>query len=240
MLNTYSRDEVGSAVCAAAEASQVVTTNQNSPRQNCSEVWRIVQSAEQIFAALLAICSLPLLLVVAVVVTLLSRRSPFVAHRRIGLRGNQIWVLKIRTMWDGTRGAGWPRLWVEYLRNPRVPDPKQRVDPRITSRFAVFCRRFSIDELPQLWQVAHGTLALIGPRPLTASELDRFYGPSTHAVLQVKPGITGLWQVRGRGRLTYRQRRRLDLFMLKNRSLRLYFRILFASVPVLLSGKNSF
>ena len=240
MLSSYSGDDSGSVVCEVAETSPAALAGATVKLNARSEMWRVVRFAEQLFAAVLALSLLPLLLVVAVAIALLSRRSPFVAHGRVGLAGEEIWVVKVRTMWDAPCRSGWPRSWVEYLRNTPVPDAKNPFDPRVTSRFAAFCRRFSIDELPQLWQVARGTMALIGPRPLTALELERFYGLSAHTILQVKPGITGLWQVRGRGRLTYRQRRRLDLFMLKNWSFRLYVRILFASVPVSLSGKNAF
>jgi exopolysaccharide production protein ExoY len=239
VLSSYTREDAGPVVCGLVAAPEAVS-NLDCGRQSRSQVWCIVERLERAFAGVLAFCSLPLLLIAAGVVVVLSRRAPFVAHRRVGLAGEEIWIFKLRTMWDATSGPGWPRSWIEYLGNTPVPDTKQRMDPRVTSGFAVFCRRFSIDELPQLWQVANGRLALIGPRPLTASELDRFYGSSTHTLLQVKPGVTGLWQVRGRGRLTYRQRRRLDLFMIRNWSLNLYLRILFASVPVSLSGKNAF
>jgi exopolysaccharide production protein ExoY len=240
VLGPYTREDAGPAVCSLVAAPAAVVSNLDCGPQSRSQVWRAVERLEQAFAGVLAFCSLPFLLIAAVAVVVLSRRAPFVAHRRVGLAGEEIWIFKVRTMWDAAPGPGWPHSWVEYLGNTPVPDTKQPMDPRVTSGFAVFCRRFSIDELPQLWQVANGTLALIGPRPLTASELDRFYGSSSHTVLQVKPGITGLWQVRGRGRLTYRQRRRLDLFMLRNWSPRLYLRILFTSIPVWLSGKNAF
>ena len=208
--------------------------------QHRSFAWQLVQILEQAFAVILGLCLLPLLAVVALIVGLASGRAPFVAHRRIGLAGDEIWVLKVRTMWDSPRTLAWPNSWLEYLPNTPVPEAKSANDPRVTNRFAAICRRFSIDEIPQIWQVARGTLALIGPRPLTATELDKFYGDAAKVILQVKPGITGLWQVRGRDRLTYKQRRRLDLFMLQNWSFRMYCRILFASIPTVLSGRGAY
>jgi exopolysaccharide production protein ExoY len=120
-----------------------------------------------------------------------------------------------------------------------VPNCKLRPDPRITSGFAALCRRYSIDEWPQLWQIVTGTLALVGPRPLTAAELRKHYGSASLRIAQFKPGLVGLWQVRGRNQLTYRERRKLDLFMLDNWSLRLYIWILLASIPAVLSGRNA-
>jgi exopolysaccharide production protein ExoY len=118
------------------------------------------------------------------------------------------------------------------------PNQKSFADPRITSAFARFCRRFSIDELPQLIHVVRGEMSLVAPRPLTNRELDQHYGPDADEILSVKPGITGLWQVAGRSRLTYHERRELDLFLVRNRSLRLHFTILLRTIPAVLTGKD--
>ena len=117
--------------------------------------------------------------------------------------------------------------------------PKERTDPRVTSRVATLCRRYSIDELPQLWHVLKGEMALLGPRPLTASEIQTYYGPAAVELLAVKPGLTGLWQTSGRSRLTYSQRRRLDLFMIRNWSAGLYLKILLRTIPAVLTGKDA-
>jgi lipopolysaccharide/colanic/teichoic acid biosynthesis glycosyltransferase len=122
-------------------------------------------------------------------------------------------------MWQ--KRQPWDGKWLEFLQTPPVPVHKLSPDPRVTSRFAAFCRRHSIDELPQLALVASGKLQLVGPRPLTREELDTHYGDAQGEVLSVPPGLTGLWQVLGRNRLTYAQRRRLDLFYVRRRSLRL-------------------
>ena len=168
----------------------------------------------------------------------LSGRSPLIAHRRIGLHGEPFWILKIRTMWDGPLAKAAP-LWIEYLGETDVPVSKGGPDPRVTSRLAAFCRRYSIDELPQLLQVVTGRLSLVGPRPLTSSELEAYYGPDCGEVLSVRPGLTGLWQVMGRNRLTYAQRRRLDLFYLRKCGLGLYLRILLRTPAQILSGRDA-
>ncbi len=202
-------------------------------------IWSALGVAERAAALLLGAAVAPIFGIAALVVWLQSRRPPLICHLRIGRRGRAFWMLKLRTMWDGERPiAGGPRLieFVEQDPGPRVKNPQ---DPRIRSRFARFCRRFSIDELPQLLHVVSGCMSLVGPRPLTRSELRSQYGPQAEEVLAVKPGITGLWQVTGRSRLTYQQRRRLDVFYVRKRSLGLYVAILARTAPKVLSGKDS-
>ena len=100
-------------------------------------------------------------------------------------------------------------------------------------------RRLSVDELPQLAHVAAGRMALAGPRPITFGEMRRHYGECAAEVLSVKPGITGLWQVCGRSRLSYRQRRRLDLFFVRRGCGRLYAWILLRTLPAVVRGENA-
>jgi lipopolysaccharide/colanic/teichoic acid biosynthesis glycosyltransferase len=190
-------------------------------------------------SGVMLVVTLPILFVSAAVTAVLSKQSPLVAHRRIGQGGRTIWVLKMRTMWGGVSCGR--RNFVERLRPAQLVSavPKMARDPRVTSRFAAACRRYSIDELPQLWNVLRGDLALVGPRPLTREEIDTYYGPDTAELLARKPGITGLWQIRGRSRLTFRQRRRFDLFLLRKWSLRLYLGILIATVPKVVAGKDA-
>ncbi len=208
--------------------------------QAAFDIWIVIALGERLFAGLLLVFASPVLLSAAVAIIFFSRRSPLVAHRRVGLRGRQIWLLKLRTMWTGetSRAAS---LFVERL-SPSAPCclvPKVARDPRVPNSFAAFCRRSSLDELPQLWHVLRGDMALVGPRPLTAGELEVFYGSDVTEVLTRKPGLSGLWQISGRSRLSYRQRRRLDLFLVRNWSLRLYFKILFATLPRVLAGKDA-
>src|ERR1700676_78699 len=132
--------------------------------------------AERFTGLFLLLLSSPLLIVSAVIVWILSRRSPFVAHLRVAKDNRSFWMLKIRSMWGSGTSAPGPAGWIEYVVADPSEDGKGPGDPRVTSRFAAFCRRHSIDELPQLWHVAHGQMSLVGPRPLTRSELARHYG----------------------------------------------------------------
>lgn len=192
-------------------------------------------------AFLLLLGCTPLLGLAAVSIWILSgRRSPLVAHLRVGARGQRFWMIKLRTMWPRSVPARREeRGWVERVVSREVLDVKPRHDPRVTSRFAAWCRTYSIDELPQLWHVLRGEMSLVGPRPLTAEELEKYYGEQAAEIQEVPPGLTGLWQVLGRNRLGYRQRRRLDLFLVRHYSLGLYVRILWRTVPKVLSGSGA-
>lgn len=181
---------------------------------------------------------LPILVFASIVIVVISRRSPLVAHQRVGHSGRTIWVLKLRTMWNGNserRSFFIHRL--SPVEAPLLPPGLKNV--RVTSRFAAFCRRYSLDELPQLWQVVRGEMALVGPRPLTRQELDAYYGADANRIVAAKPGISGLWQITGRSRLSYAQRRRLDLFLVRKWSVSLYLRILFITLPRVLAGKDA-
>lgn len=199
--------------------------------------WQIVDFSERLAAAVLLVGLSPVLSIAAAAVALLSGRTPLIAHRRVGWRGNPLWMFKLRTMWDphALRSSG----WIEYIDDQAGPEQKQEIDARVTSRFARFCRRHSIDELPQLFHVLRGEMSLVGPRPLTAAELRRHYGSAAREVLEAKPGLAGLWQISGRNRLGYSERRQLDLQFVRNRSLRMYVRILLRTIPEVWSGSNS-
>jgi exopolysaccharide production protein ExoY len=182
---------------------------------------------------------MPVLMLLSVVISWLSGRSPVVAHRRVGQNGNPFWLFKFRTMWSaGARERREPGI-VEYLVHVPAVAIKPRRDPRVSSRFAALCRTYSLDELPQLWNVLCGQMSLVGPRPLIDTELTEHYGQSAAEVLSQIPGITGLWQVMGRNTLSYRQRRRLDVFLVRRFSLRVYLWILLRTIPRVVSGSGA-
>jgi lipopolysaccharide/colanic/teichoic acid biosynthesis glycosyltransferase len=201
--------------------------------------WKAIAIAERPIALIIRLLLLPGLALAALTIVLLSRRSPLIAHTRVGKGGREIRVLKLRTMW-GAADSGLRRAWfVEHLPDQPVPELKTPGDPRVPNAFAAACRKYSIDELPQLWHVARGDLSLVGPRPVTSSELAEHYGPEAGEVLGLNPGLTGLWQIMGRDSLSYRQRRRLDLFLVHHRSFRLYAFILLATIPKVITGRDA-
>jgi len=224
-----------------AAPSALLTRRVGESRRAAAPSSRILGWAERLTAGVAFVAVAPALGAAMLAVRALSGRSPLIAHRRLGLNAEPFWIVKLRTMWDRPHGrrphasAG----WIEYLEDTGVPVVKGAPDPRVTSRLAALCRRYSVDELPQLLQVATGRLCLVGPRPLTPRELDAYYGADCSEVLSVRPGLTGLWQVMGRNRLTYAQRRRLDLFFVRKRSMGLYLRILLRTPGRVLSGRDA-
>jgi exopolysaccharide production protein ExoY len=148
-------------------------------------------------------------------------------------------VWKLRTMWESRPARGNERGWVEWI----VAEPgelrKDRDDTRVASRFARFCRRHSIDELPQFWHVLRGDMSLIGPRPLTRTELLNYYGPHAEEILSVKPGITGLWQTQGRSHLDWSTRVELDIKIVRTHSVKAKVAIFIRTVIGLFSGDGA-
>jgi lipopolysaccharide/colanic/teichoic acid biosynthesis glycosyltransferase len=188
---------------------------------------------EKAIAVALLIILSPLLIAVAFVVRVLSGGSPLVAHLRVGRYGAPVWIYKFRTMWQSSSTG-----WIEHVVEEPM-DLKRETDPRITHAFARLLRRHSIDELPQLWNIATGELAFIGPRPMTRSELETHYASAISAVLAVRPGLTGLWQVSGRSRLSYAERRNLDLSLIQGLSIKRYIWILSQTVVQVIKGSDA-
>jgi lipopolysaccharide/colanic/teichoic acid biosynthesis glycosyltransferase len=198
----------------------------------------LAYKVEPLIALLAAILLTPIGAVLAVLIVLLSRQPPLIRHRRVGWRGNELHLLKFRTMWSGGGRAARFSV-IEDL--PDVhPAVKCKQDARITSSFAAWCRRYSLDELPQLVHIIRGEMSFVGPRPITRTELDAYYGRYKAEVLSLRPGLTGLWQVMGRNTLTYSQRRRLDVLLVRRVSPRLFVAILLRTVPCVLRGYGAY
>jgi lipopolysaccharide/colanic/teichoic acid biosynthesis glycosyltransferase len=116
---------------------------------------------------------------------------------------------------------------------------KSARDLRVASRFARFCRRHSLDELPQLVHVVLGQMSFVGPRPVTLAELEQIYGTRVAEILLAKPGLSGLWQISGRSRLTASQRRSLDLECARRHSVKVYFSVLIGTVREVFIGTDA-
>lgn len=200
---------------------------------------RIAELSERLAAIALIALILPGLLVIAAITSCLSRQFPFLLHERLGRHRQKLRVLKLKTMWRRRNPERAQAMSEPTDTVPSSQQPKLRSDPRITSRFAALCREYSVDEVPQLWNVAIGDMSFVGPRPLTAYELDTYYGTAAAEVLSVKPGLTGLWQIRGRSRLSYKKRRKLDLFLVRHRSARFHLSILLSTVKLVFGRVNA-
>ena len=199
---------------------------------------RFTYKLEPLVALLAAILMAPVAAVIAVVIVALSGQSPLVRHRRVGWKGEDLWLLKFRTMWTpGDRAR--PFVVIEDLPET-CPIVKLKSDCRISSPFAAWCRRYSLDEIPQLIHIIRGEMSFVGPRPITRAELDEHYEQYASEVLSLRPGLTGLWQVLGRNRLTYAQRRRLDLLLVRRASPRFFIAILIRTIPCVLRGYGAY
>ena len=165
--------------------------------------------------------AVPLLLIAAIAIKLDSRGPVVYRQRRVGKDGRQFEVLKLRTMRPGADPVG-------------VGTPVLEDDPRVT-RVGGLLRRFSLDEIPNLVNVLRGELAIVGPRPTLAAQVER-YTDHQRRRLEVKPGITGWAQVNGRAGIPWEERIELDVWYVDNRSLGLDLRILARTARLLLSG----
>ncbi len=189
-------------------------------------------------AALLALAS-PLIAASALTLAALSKRSPLIAHLRVARDGEPFWMLKLRTMWPESQSRSEATGWIDRIVADPVDDDKDPSDARVNSRFAAFCRRHSIDELPQLWHVARGEMSLVGPRPLTRTEIDRYYAGSSLELLSVKPGLTGLWQIRGRSAVRFPRRAAMDLELVRSLTRKMYWKILARTIPAIIKGNGA-
>ena len=156
----------------------------------------------------------PVMLVIGLLVKLTSPGPVFYRSERIGLNGEPFGMLKFRSM---RRDADRVRVGLSSLNDGAGPLFKLRHDPRVTPLGRVL-RRFSLDELPQLFNVLTGQMSIVGPRPPLRDEVVT-YSDMVHRRLLVKPGITGLWQVSGRSDLSWEESVRLDLYYVENWSL---------------------
>ena len=191
---------------------------------------------ERAVTAMALVVLLPVILATAVAVRLDSTGPVLFRQTRVGRHGRHFTMLKFRTMCV--------RAEDELDRLAPHNDSeggvlfKLRTDPRIT-RAGAFLRRYSLDELPQLWHVITGDMSLVGPRPALPEEVAR-YDVDPHRRLEVKPGLTGLWQVSGRSDLDWEQSVRLDLRYVDNWSLRLDASILCRTVRAVLGHRGAY
>lgn len=189
---------------------------------------------------LLAAPYIILVVVIIAMLILLDSGGPlFFGQTRIGRYGRKFQVYKFRTMLpnaDQVLQASFdksPALKAEWLATHKL-----KQDPRVT-RLGTLLRKSSLDELPQIWNIFIGNMSLVGPRPIVDAEVEK-YGKCFELYKQVRPGLTGLWQVSGRNNTTYKRRVELDEFYVRNRSLKLDLQILLKTVSVVLKGDGAY
>jgi lipopolysaccharide/colanic/teichoic acid biosynthesis glycosyltransferase len=179
---------------------------------------------------------LPLALVLVAAVYVESPGNPFFVQERLGQYGRRFRLFKLRTM---VPDAERRRAEVEHLNESAAPLFKARNDPRIT-RLGRFLRSASLDELPQLINVVRGEMSLVGPRPRLPQELaDVMDRPEIIRRLMVKPGLAGLWQVRGRSKNNFEQALTLDLYYIDHWSFWFDLKLIVKTFMVVLTGEGA-
>jgi len=183
-------------------------------------------------SGVLLVLLLPVFGVLSLLIWLEDRGPAFYTQTRVGIHGTRFVMYKFRSM----------RVGAEAIRpdtnEGAGPLFKMRDDPRVT-RIGKFIRRFSLDELPQLWNIFHRDMSLVGPRPPLASEVAE-YEQDVHRRLLVKPGLTGLWQVSGRSDLSWEDSVRLDLYYVENWSFTSDLRILWRTARAVLGRRGAY
>jgi lipopolysaccharide/colanic/teichoic acid biosynthesis glycosyltransferase len=211
-----------------------------------SRVWATAKRGLDLvgsFALLIAL--LPLLALIAVLVKLTSAGPVFFRQVRVGAYGKPFTMLKYRTMRvdsDHSLHRQYVTRFINAGGSGAATDPtglfKIVNDPRVTFVGRVL-RKTSLDELPQLWNVFLGDMSLVGPRPPLAYEVEHYKRWHYRRVLEAKPGITGLWQVRGRSRTSFDDMVRLDLRYVQTQSAWTDIKILLATPRAVISGKGA-
>jgi lipopolysaccharide/colanic/teichoic acid biosynthesis glycosyltransferase len=181
------------------------------------------RALDLLIATLALVVISPVLLAAAIAIKLGSRGPVFYRQRRVGLGGREFEMLKLRTMEQGSDPVG-------------VGTVVTRDDPRVTGA-GRFLRRTSLDEVPNLFNVLRGEMAIVGPRPtIPAQVVD--YTPRQHRRHEVLPGITGWAQVKGRAGIPWEQRIELDVYYVDHRGLGLDLRILVRTAWLVISGQG--
>jgi lipopolysaccharide/colanic/teichoic acid biosynthesis glycosyltransferase len=192
------------------------------------------RAADLILGVIGLIVALPLLGVLALAIKASSPGPVLFRQERIGRGMRPFTILKLRTMVDGA-----DRMVTDLLREKGADERfyKFPEDPRVTA-VGGWLRRWSLDELPQLWNVVRGQMSLVGPRPPLASEV-RLYEPWQFRRLAVRPGITGAWQVSGRSELSFDTCVCLDIAYIESWSLPRDLSILVLTIPALLRRRGA-
>jgi lipopolysaccharide/colanic/teichoic acid biosynthesis glycosyltransferase len=185
----------------------------------------------------LLVLTAPVILILALMVTATCGVSPFYSATRVGKDGLPFRMWKLRTMVKDADVR--LRRWRDEQSKEAIEfnqSFKLREDPRVT-RLGRLLRKTSLDELPQLVNVVRGEMSLVGPRPIVIEELFQ-YGREQGTLLSVRPGVTGLWQVKGRNDIDYPARARLELDYVARLSLLEDMRLLALTAPIVLFKRN--
>ena len=219
-------------------AQQVMAREHHTARQDYLRAKRILD----ISLTLLVLIPVGLVMLVAAVAIWLDSPGPIIfRQKRVGMNGSEFNLFKFRSMYHNVASGVHEEATARFIRggvlNGDACMPyKLGTDARIT-RVGKFIRKTSIDELPQLWNVLKGNMSLVGPRPPLAYEVD-LYSPHDLQRLAGKPGLTGTWQVYGRGRVTFAEMVEQDISYLQTQSVLYDLKLIALTLPVVISGKG--
>lgn len=197
---------------------------------------RTLRGLDLIGAALAALLATPVLMVAALAIRVTTRGPVLYSQDRIGRHGRPFRCHKLRTMHADAEQQLDLLLDEPCYHDQWTRTRKLTEDPRVT-RIGRLLRLTDLDELPQLWNVLRGEMSLVGPRPVPADEAER-YGADLDAVLSVRPGMTGMWQVGGRHDVSYDQRIALDVRYVSERSMATNLRLIGRTVLLIATGRN--
>jgi len=210
---------------------------------------RVVKRAMDVLGSLSAIILLsPLVAVISIAIKLTSKGPVFFRQQRVGQHGKRFTFLKFRSMYfksDPSIHEDFVKKFISGTAGTQPPQASEAIvykmtaDPRVT-RVGAFLRKTSFDELPQFFNVLKGEMSLVGPRPPIPYEVKRYDIWHKRRLLDVKPGITGLWQVEGRSRLKFDEMVRLDLKYARSWSLWLDVKILFQTPRAVVMGEGAY
>ena len=178
----------------------------------------------RIVSLLLILTISPILIFLSIFILIFDGRPILFRQERIGFKNKTFKIYKFRTMSNGT-----PDIPTHLIKNEGIK----------YTFMGKFLRKYSLDEIPQLFNILLGNMSFVGPRPIVKDEICK-YGSSFNLYKSCKPGLTGLWQVSGRNNTSYQERVDYDSYYVKNRSLLLDFKILLKTIPVVLSKKGAY
>ena len=190
-------------------------------------------TVQRLIALFLFLAALPLFAALFLLSLICSGRPVLYRSRRLGLGRKPFVLYKFRTMENCAPHFPAPERQEEWRLYAKL-----RTDERVT-RWGHHLRRMSLDELPQLWNVIRGEMALVGPRPIVPEE-EVLCGRHSPFIHTVKPGITGLWQVSGRNLLTYRRRNAINVYYVRHRSWKLDLLILLRTFGAVVGGRGAY
>jgi lipopolysaccharide/colanic/teichoic acid biosynthesis glycosyltransferase len=194
-----------------------------------------------VFALLFLLPLLFIMAIVALAIMLDSEGPVFFRQRRVGLDGKEFYLLKFRSMYHNSSDGRHREAIKEYMNGEALnghgeAQYKLGNDARIT-RVGQFIRKTSIDELPQFFNVLRGEMSLVGPRPPIPYEVD-LYGAHDRLRLCGKPGLTGIWQVYGRSRVSFQEMVEMDITYLQQQSLWQDLKLIVLTIPVMVMGRG--